>query len=162
MATNKSGQGAWGPSHMSLRPQSEALAVPWAELSICAWNLTVHTSTGPCIPGGSRVRSHPSSAKWPPCSPSGPPASASCSLFLVPPPESPRAGSSLFEVAHMSPQYFRPWIWGSGKSLSTHVLSHPMSVRSVHASFSKHRGTGLSPHLLTLPAPRQPEGAHDI
>lgn len=31
--------------------------------------------------------------------PSGPPASASCSLFLAPPLESPRAGSSLFEVS---------------------------------------------------------------
>lgn len=111
--------GSWGHGHEQVRPrclgsfshvsqtQSEPLAGPWAELSICAWNLTtVHTSTGPCIPCGSRVRSHPSSAKWPPCSPSGPSASASCSLFLAPPPESPRAGSSLFEVSpHVTPAF---------------------------------------------------------
>lgn len=163
MATNKPGQGAWGPSRTCLRRQSEPLADPWAELSISSWNLTtVHTSTSPCTRRGSRVRPRPSSAQQPPCGPSGPPASASCSLFLAPPPEYPGLGPHYLRLAHVSPQHFRPWIWGSGKSLSTHVLSYPMSARPVHASFSKHRGTGLSPHLLMLPAPRQPEGAHDI
>ena len=40
MATNKPGQGAWGPSRTSLGCQSEPLAGPWAELSISSWNLT--------------------------------------------------------------------------------------------------------------------------
>ena len=64
MATNKPGQGAWGPSRTSLGCQSEPLAGPWAELSISSWNLTtVHTSTSPCTRRGSRVRPRPSSAQ---------------------------------------------------------------------------------------------------